>query len=155
MSLNEDKLKNILVVGIGNPLRCDDGVGPYVADCIEAQGLGGVTVWITQQLYVEDLERMLEFNRIILVDASIVGSPLSFCPVEKIRGQAPSSSHHLSAETLVNLASSIYHKDLQIHLCSIRGNCFEVGDKISSDVLEHAQEAIKLICRKIREIPLF
>ncbi len=73
MSLNEDKLKNFLVIGIGNPLRCDDGVGAYVADCIEAKGLSGVKVWITQQLYIEDLERMLEFKRIILVDASTGG----------------------------------------------------------------------------------
>jgi len=34
MSLNEDKIKvqsqaDALIVGIGNPLRCDDGVGSY------------------------------------------------------------------------------------------------------------------------------
>ena len=145
MSLNADKLKKILVIGIGNPLRCDDGVGPHVADCIEAKGLSGVKVWATQQLQVEDLERMLEFDRVILVDASMIGPPLELRPVDKFQGQVLSSSHHLSAETFVDLASNIYHKELRMHLCSIKGNCFEVGDKISPEVLQHAQEAVELI----------
>jgi len=146
MSLNGDNLKKVLIIGVGNPLRSDDGVGPYVADCIEAKGLTDVKVWITQQLNMEDLERMLEFNRIILIDASVGGPLLDFRPVEKFTGQALSSSHHLSAETFVNLASSIYHKDLRIHLCTIRGDSFEVGDKITPQVIERAQEAVGLIC---------
>ena len=88
MSLKEDKPSNTLVIGIGNPLRCDDGVGPYVAECIEAKSLSGVKVWITQQLQVEDLERMLEFNLIVLVDASIAGPPLDFRPIQRSAGGA-------------------------------------------------------------------
>lgn len=150
MSLNGDRSKTILVVGIGNPLRCDDGVGPYVADCIEAKGLSGIKVWITQQLQVEDLAPMLEFNRVICVDAAIAGPPLDFRLIDKIQGQALSSSHHVSAETFVNLASSIYRKDLRLFLCSIRGICFEVGDKISPDVLGRAQQAVDLICASLK-----
>lgn len=151
MSLNGDKPKNILVIGIGNPLRSDDGVGPYVADLIEAKGINCVKVWVTQQLHVEDLEEILEFDRIILVDASSVGAPLDFHQVKSIEGQPLSSSHHLSAETFVNLAHTIYHKDLHMQLCSIRGHCFEAGDKISSQVLVCAQEAVLLICSSIKD----
>jgi len=146
MSLNEDKPKKVLVIGIGNPLRSDDGVGPYIADSVEAKGLSNVKVWVTQQLNMEDLERMLDFDRVILADASLDGPLLDFHPVEKSVGQALSSSHHLSAEMFVSLASSIYHKDLRMHLCSLKGNTFEVGDKISPDVLLRAQEAVELIC---------
>ena len=150
MSLNEDKLKNILVIGIGNPLRCDDGVGSYVADCIEAKGLKRVKVWITQQLQVEDLEAMLEFYRIILVDASMDGPPVDFRPVESVKRQPLSSSHHLSAETFVNLAQSIYHKELSMQLCSIKGHSFEVGDQITPAVQTCAQQAVELICSFIK-----
>ena len=150
MSLNGDKSKDILVIGIGNPLRCDDGVGPYVAECIEAKGLNAVKVWITQQLQVEDLERMLEFERIILVDASMIGPHVDFRQVQGVKGQTLSSSHHLSAETFVTLALSIYRKNMHMHLCSIRGNHFEVGDKLSPQVLACAQEAVELICRSIK-----
>ena len=146
MSLKEDKSRNILLIGIGNPLRCDDGVGAYVAECIEAKGLKGITVWISQQLQVEDLERMLNFSQIILVDASLSGPPFEFRAVQKHTGQILSSSHHLSAETFVNLAKSLYHKDLNIGLCSIRGISFEVGNRISADVLKEANQAVEFLC---------
>lgn len=150
MSLNEVKQTNVLVVGIGNPLRSDDGVGPYVADGVEARGLNGVKVWVVHQLNVEDLDRMIEFNKIILVDASVTGLPLDFHPVDKFTRQTLSSSHHLSAETFVNLAKSIYHTDLHLHLCSIRGISFEVGNKISPEVFKRAQVAVELICHSIK-----
>lgn len=152
MSLKEDKSKNILVIGIGNPLRSDDGVGPYVADCIEARSLCGVKVWVTQQLNVEDLEGMLAFDRVILVDASTVGGPIDFHQVGSCNGKPLASSHHLSPETFVDLARTIHHKDLALQLCSIRGHRFEVGDKISAGVLACAKEAVERICASLKGV---
>ncbi|MDE2009643.1 MAG: hydrogenase maturation protease [Candidatus Omnitrophica bacterium] len=145
MSLKGDRPANILVVGIGNPLRCDDGVGPYIAGCIETRGLSGVHVRTVQQLLLEDLEEMLQYDQVILADASVSGPPVDFRPVEKFSGQLLSSSHHLSAELFVNLAAGVYHKDLKLHLCCVKGLSFEVGDKISDFVLQRAGEAVDLI----------
>lgn len=147
MSLSADK--SVLVVGIGNPLRCDDGVGPYVADCIEAKAIKGIKVWVTQQLYVEDLEPMLAFSKVILVDAAVGGQDIDFHTVklDKLKGIA--SSHHLSAETFVSLARSIYSKNIDMQVCSIRGLSFEAGDKISASVLTCAQRAVELICSSL------
>lgn len=150
MSLNEVRSKNSLVIGIGNPLRCDDGVGHYIAECIEGKSLNDVKVWTTQQLQVEDLERMLEYKQVVLVDASMEGPPVDLRPVEKSSSQALSSSHHLSPQVFVNLADSIYHKDLPMHLCSVKGVCFDMGDEISTTVLQRAQEAVKLICSLLK-----
>ena len=146
----ENKPKNILVVGVGNTLRCDDGVGPYVADCIKAQAIKGVKVLVTQQLHTEDIDRMLAFDRVILIDASTVGPPLEFRRVEGGKEQSLSSSHHLSAETFVNLADSLYHKNLAMQLCSIRGHNFKVGDTITPAVRACAKQAVELICSSIK-----
>lgn len=150
MSLNGDNFQKTLVIGIGNTLRSDDGVGPYVADCIEAKGIKNVKVWVTQQLHVEDLEPMLEFGRIILIDASLSGPPLDLRRVDSVKGQSLSSSHHLSAETFINLAKSIYHKDISMQLCSIKGHRFEVGDTLTPDVRACAKQAVELICSQIK-----
>ncbi len=149
MSLNGDNSRNFLIIGIGNPLRCDDGIGPYVAERIEAEGLNGVKVWTTQQLQLEDLERMLEFKGVVLIDASVDGQPLDFRPIQSTGGQL-ASSHHICAETFVSLAKSIYHKELKMELCSIRGLCFDTGDTLSPAVLERAAEAVKLICCSLK-----
>jgi len=149
----ESNLQNILVVGIGNTLRCDDGVGPYVAGCIEAKAIKGVKVLVTQQLHVEDIDQMLAFDRVILIDASTAGPVLEFRRVEGVKGQPLSSSHHLSAETFVNLADSLYHKSLFMQLCSIRGHNFNVGDKITPAVQACANQAVELICSSISHFP--
>ena len=146
----ESNLHKILVVGIGNTLRCDDGVGPYVADCIKAQAIKGVKVSVTQQLHVEDIEGMLAFDRVILIDASTAGPPVDFRQVEGGKEQALSSSHHLSAETFVNLAASLYHKNLSVQLCSIKGHNFKVGDTITPAVQACAKQAVELICSSIK-----
>ncbi|MBF0503684.1 MAG: hydrogenase maturation protease [Candidatus Omnitrophica bacterium] len=149
MSLNGDKPRNILVIGVGNPMRSDDGVGPYVVECIEARRLKGVKVRVTQQLHVEDLESMLDFEKVILVDASVAGQPIDIRQVKGTKDLTVSSSHHLSPAMYVSLAQSIYKKDLPLQLCSVRGDSFEVGDKISPHVLACAKEAVELICSLI------
>jgi Ni,Fe-hydrogenase maturation factor len=93
---------------------------------------------------------MLEFSRIILVDASTDGAPIDFHLVEKTQTLALSSSHHLSAEIFVNLARSIYQKDVSLYLCSVRGICFDVGDKISPETRKSAQKAVQLICDSLK-----
>ncbi|MDE2027555.1 MAG: hydrogenase maturation protease, partial [Candidatus Omnitrophica bacterium] len=108
MSSSGDKRKGVLVIGVGNPLRSDDGAGPCVVEQIEAKHWPGIDTWIVQQLQLEDLDRMLAYDQVILVDASVSGPPLDFRPLEKSSRQTLPSSHHLSAELFVNLASEIY-----------------------------------------------
>ncbi|MBF0570666.1 MAG: hydrogenase maturation protease [Candidatus Omnitrophica bacterium] len=151
MSSKGTNKDSILVVGVGNPLRSDDGAGSYVAESIEARGFNKVKVWVTQQLHVEDLESMLSFSKVILIDASTSGPVVDLRQVNGTDHSGLASSHHLSAQTLVNMASNVYHKELNMQLCSIRGSNFEAGDKISPEVLYCAQKAIELICSSIME----
>ncbi len=52
----------ILVIGYGNSLRSDDGVGPFVAEAVEALRLPGVHTLICQQLSPEQLAEYGEKN---------------------------------------------------------------------------------------------
>ena len=47
---------NLLVIGYGNVLRHDDGVGPRVAEAIEELNLPGVRTLVCQQLSPEHAE---------------------------------------------------------------------------------------------------
>ena len=65
----------VRIIGIGNPLRGDDGVGVVVAECLQQRNLpGGVEVLdgglggLTLIDYFEDVAR------VILVDAADVGA---------------------------------------------------------------------------------
>ncbi|MBF0512027.1 MAG: hydrogenase maturation protease, partial [Candidatus Omnitrophica bacterium] len=142
----------VLVIGIGNTLRSDDGVGPYIAQLIEAKGLKGVKVWVTQQLHVEDIDGMLVFSKIILIDAAVEGVQVSLRRIHSndTAGRA-ASSHHLSAGLCLDMARQIFHKTLNIELCSIRGSNFEFGDKLSAHVLSCVDQAVELICSSIKQ----
>lgn len=61
----------LLVIGYGNTLRGDDGVGPRVADAVRALGLPGVKTLICQQLSPEQAEPISQAERVVFVDAAM------------------------------------------------------------------------------------
>jgi hydrogenase maturation protease len=60
-----------LVIGYGNRLRSDDGLGPAVADAVAAWHLPGVRALAVHQLVPELIEEMKDVERVLFVDASL------------------------------------------------------------------------------------
>lgn len=60
-----------LVIGYGNLLRSDDGVGPKVAEAVEALHLPGVQTLVCQQLSPEHAEPVSQARMVIFVDATV------------------------------------------------------------------------------------
>ena len=73
MSKNKSPLEitGLLVIGYGNSLRCDDGVGPKVAEAIEALHLPEVRTLVCQQLSPEHAEPISKVRTVIFVDAAM------------------------------------------------------------------------------------
>ncbi len=136
----------ICVVGTGNPLRSDDGVGPYVAAKIDALQLPDVETFITQQLHLEFIDKFFKYDRVILVDACLAGKDFDFYSMAQAHNRTTVSSHHLDAKLFSELAQRLYGKNINLYICSVKGRNFDVGDVISADVLACAQKAIELIC---------
>jgi hydrogenase maturation protease len=61
----------LLIIGYGNTLRGDDGVGPRVADAVEALHLPGVRTLICQQLSPEHAAPISLADTVIFVDAAV------------------------------------------------------------------------------------
>ena len=60
-----------LVIGYGNTLRGDDGVGVRVAEAVEAWGMPGVKVIACHQLMPELAEAVARAQRVVFVDAAL------------------------------------------------------------------------------------
>ncbi|MGA9778008.1 MAG: hydrogenase maturation protease [Limisphaerales bacterium] len=73
MSKNQPPLQiaGLLVIGYGNPLRCDDGVGPRVVEAIEELNLPAVRTLVCQQLSPEHAEPIARARTVVFVDASV------------------------------------------------------------------------------------
>ncbi|HEX7571014.1 MAG TPA: hydrogenase maturation protease [Verrucomicrobiae bacterium] len=61
----------LLVIGYGNSLRRDDGVGPRVAEAIEKLQLPGVRTLVCQLLSPEYADPIARVRRVIFVDAAV------------------------------------------------------------------------------------
>jgi len=61
----------LLVIGYGNPLRCDDGVGPKVAEAIAELNLPGVRTLTCHQLSPEYAEPIAQARMVVFVDAAV------------------------------------------------------------------------------------
>ena len=143
--------KKFLVIGIGNPLRSDDGVGPYIVNKIKEKNLPGVKVRIAHQLNIEFLEEAGKYDAILLVDASFLGEGLIFKKVQANEHEQGSSSHHLTPTFFWTLAKKLYHRDLNLYLCAIRGRNFDMGEHLSAEVKLLVPKALDEICAFLKE----
>src|SRR5690349_12576145 len=64
----------LLVIGYGNELRQDDGVGPRVAASVAEWNLPGIQALACHQLTPELAEPIARAERVVFVDASVVGA---------------------------------------------------------------------------------
>lgn len=63
--------RRLLVVGFGNTLRSDDGVGPYVAAALEEMDLPGVLTLECQQITPELAYPVSHAPAVVFVDAAL------------------------------------------------------------------------------------
>lgn len=136
---------SIGVVGIGNTLRADDGVGSFVCSRLDALKLPGVTTLVVQQLDLSLLEDLLLYKYVVLVDASVDGKEVDFSALVSGESQALASSHHVNAVMLGALSRRVYGKELSLFLCAIRGEDFSIGNSLSDRTCARAEKAVQLI----------
>jgi len=143
-----------LVLGIGNTLKGDDGIGAYVAEKInehlkKAESAGGAedTAAINCGTVVENYTsaiREYEPDLLILVDAADMGlSPGAYrsIPPEKI-GVMCLSTHNIPLSLLMSYVSEFCHK---IVLLGIQPAGMNFGTTLSADVRESGDLAASLI----------
>ena len=139
-----------LVIGYGNPMRSDDAAGIYAVNEITKKKIPGVVTATMQQIQVELLEEAVYCDKVIFVDAGTGGDEVS---VKKIRLSASElvSTHHLSPELFLQLAKSIYEKDLDLYVCSIKGENFAVGNLLSAETAKRVRKAVDMVCSLVSE----
>ena len=123
-----------LVVGYGNALRTDDGVGWHAAGCLaEDPRLAGATVLQRHQLMPELALDISAASVVVLVDASHGPVPGTFLvtQVEQASGAGTTWSHHLSPPSLVALAHELYGRAPDVFLVSCGVESLEMGDRLS------------------------
>ena len=100
-------IADVVVIGIGNPYRLDDGVGPAVAAAVAAHGRQGVRVVISAAEPTAILDAWAGATLVVLVDAAAGGTPgrVRVGTLEDFAESAAVSSHDLSVRQTYGLAA--------------------------------------------------
>ncbi len=124
----------VLVIGYGNPLRTDDGLGWHAAERLAGDPrLAGMTVVRCHQLTPELALDVSQATLVVLVDASH-GRPagtFSIDRVERAGGGAPTWSHRLDPPSLVALADAMYGHAPDVFTVSVGVESLALGDGLS------------------------
>ena len=143
-------MSRTLVIGYGNTLRSDDGIGVWIADRIDALHRPNVDVRTCHQLHLELVPDLIEYDRVILIDASMSGEPIAIRTCNPSHALPSSTDHNVSPEILQQLALELYDVPLEIHLYTVRGECFDFGSTFSPTVKDRANIVLTMIVTRIQ-----
>lgn len=133
----------ILVIGYGNPLCGDDGVGPCV---VEDMALGNdgahsdVEYQSLRQLTPELAEPISRAQAVIFVDAAAGGTigevhcQMLQPAVESTPASSSAFTHHVNPILLLESARLLYGNCPAAYLYTISGEKFNLGDSFSGRV---------------------
>jgi hydrogenase maturation protease len=137
----------LLIIGYGNPLRSDDGLGWMIAKELAKRIGESATVLTVHQLTPELAEAISEADLVIFIDACYEGAPGSW-QCETIQGAlAPSQifAHHLTPATLLIYARAVLNAEPAALLVSVAGGSFEYGQHLSPNVAEIVPEIVSTV----------
>lgn len=143
----------ILMIGIGNSGRQDDGLGWAFLDKVENRISGNFDLEYRYQLQIEDAELISHYKKVIFVDADMthhktgfVFSPLTPTTIQGY------SSHSLSPESVLALAQNVYNKSPESWILGISGKSFELEIGLTDVGIENLEKAADFFLKELPKI---
>lgn len=140
-----------LIIGIGNPLRSDDGFGWAVAEHLSREGSTGWDIYTVHQLTPELAQWMATANLVVMIDAHREGEPgaiqtRSVSPSPTAR-PGPVGTHYTTPEELAALTAGLYGHCPPVVVITMTGADFSVGEQLSQTVAH----GILRVCAAVRQ----
>ncbi len=147
MSLEQQKPGRTLIIGYGNPLRCDDGLGWHAAEQLgESLSSASVEVLTRQQLTADLAAPVSEASTVFFIDAAQDGEPGDLtCKEVQPENWTPSFSHDLSPGGVLAVAHELYGAQPKAYLVSVCGECFGHGERLSAKVEASLPQLLMLV----------
>ena len=138
----------ILIIGIGNTGRGDDGLGWNFADLVKDLGHEWLDVEYRYQLQIEDSSLVGKYGTVIFADAT--QSPLE--NGFSVKACIPAthyffSSHLQSPETILYLASELFSQGPSAFAVAISGNYWELKSGLTDTAEKNLRQAFGFFAR--------
>ncbi|MBP7693473.1 MAG: hydrogenase maturation protease [Anaerolineales bacterium] len=138
---------DLLIIGFGNPLRGDDGLGWRAAERLSAADRPGRRVITCQQLTPDLAEPLSQTGRVVFIDAAVDGEPGQI----KIHSLTPAPpepgafSHQLTPAGLLSLAALWYGGAPQAELITVAGAQFAFSESLSPAVDAAVENVVRWV----------
>jgi hydrogenase maturation protease len=145
---------SILIIGYGNNLRSDDGVGRYLAEMIDQQQLPSVKTLSVHQLTPELVLKITESQAVIFIDAiASLTDEITLQSLEPSQNKTR-LGHTSNPEQLLSLCKNLYHKFPSAWLLTIPTNNFEFGETFSDLTQTAIAPALVILTQLIKILSL-
>jgi len=139
---------NALIVGYGNPLRGDDGVGQAVAHAFANEAaIDGVEAVACHQLTPELAERFAAAARVVLIDAAagLAAGGVSVTPLHPASKPSSTLGHHVEPSQLLRMAQILYGRSPEAYLVTVGASSLTLGEGLSASVTAALPEVIATV----------
>jgi hydrogenase maturation protease len=133
----------LLIFGIGNSGRCDDGLGWAFLDRIQTEAGFSGTVEYRYQLQVEDAAQASCAQRVIFVDShdGVLPGGFAFKPCMPSR-DFEFTSHVLPPRAVMHFCQELYGKTPRADLLMIQGVSWDLGEGLSPEAANFLEDAL-------------
>lgn len=153
--MKETPARRVLVMGLGNPDRGDDGVGPLVAKELSSVLPTDVAVTWPNGDVLSLLVAWSGFDAVIFIDAAASATTpgrihrFDLAKTELPRGLNYASSHALSVADAIGLARVLRQAPQDIIVYAVEGASFACGAPMTPEV---AGAAVKVTGRVVADV---
>ena len=135
-----------LVIGIGNPLRQDDGIGPRVVEALPV--FPSAEACVVCELVPELTLRLRGARRVLFVDAEAGGAETQ---LGRVTGRESGWGHTLGPEGLLELAARAFGSAPDAWVLSVPGVDFGYGEGLSDRAEGFVPQAVERASRWLSE----
>jgi hydrogenase maturation protease len=140
----------ILVIGVGNPLRSDDGIGPAIIKILQTENNQDFALVDGGTDGLALLDQLAEYEKAIIIDAvemlETPGVVKSFTPAEakiKIKSDVL-STHGFGLAEMLKLVDELNIKT-KIKIIGIQPQNIDFGEGLSDKIKNQISQILKLI----------
>jgi hydrogenase maturation protease len=147
MKLNETDMPRTLIIGYGNPLLGDDGVGWQVAEQLAKLTGSSANVLAVHQLTPELAELIGQADSVIFIDACYDGQPGSWCCEMIQPDPTPSQvfAHSFTPVNLLSCANALFNTRPTALLISVAASSFDCCEELSPAVAAAVPEIVSCL----------
>ncbi|MEM2900366.1 MAG: hydrogenase maturation protease [Thermoplasmata archaeon] len=156
-------MNKILVIGIGNPILGDDGLGIHAVRSIseECKGYKNLSFKEASIGGLGILEEILDYDKVIIIDAMVTGKH-AVGEIKKLKVEDFSNTKHSTSPHDINFATALeigkrsmperIPKEISIYAVEVGNrNIYNFSEELSPEIKESVKKVAKFVKKEIEE----